>query len=405
MPKQQAKRVRILREKETLIAEKQQNEKDIVESTTKLKELESLSFDCWSSAEKEMKSADKRLKEIDDAHAAATQEKSDADKNLAGITSEITTQGNNLKQQESDEKKLKEALDKKLADNGFTSAEEMLEFVITESAISAKDKVIAEYKQKVQTNKTQLEQARKDAEGKVIKDIDELKTNCKEGDEKLSAIRKNENTVSNRIDNNAEKQKNIQDQRDEFEKLSADCAVTERLCNLVKGNKTGNVKITLEQYVQAAGFDNIINAANQRLKPMSDDQFKLSRLDDPTGKQSKNFLDLKVFDRDTARWRPVGDLSGGESFKASLSLALGLSDTVSADNGGVQLDALFIDEGFGTLGRKSLEDAIDILNNLSGNNKLVGVISHREELYSNIKQKVIVTKEKGGSKFETDLGV
>ena len=69
------------------------------------------------------------------------------------------------------------------------------------------------------------------------------------------------------------------------------------------------------------------------------------------------------------------------------------------------MDSLFIDEGFGTLGRKSLEDAIEILNNLSGNNKLVGVISHREELYHNIKQKVIVTKEKGGSTFEVDLGV
>jgi exonuclease SbcC len=101
----------------------------------------------------------------------------------------------------------------------------------------------------------------------------------------------------------------------------------------------------------------------------------------------------------------VGNLSGGESFKASLSLALGLSDTVSANLGGVQMDALFIDEGFGTLDRKSIENAMDILLNLSGANKLVGVISHREELIENIPQQIRVRKTREGSVIEIDRGV
>ena len=107
-----------------------------------------------------------------------------------------------------------------------------------------------------------------------------------------------------------------------------------------------------------------------------------------------------MLDNLTGRRRPVGNLSGGESFKASLSLALGLSDTVSSSRGGVQMDALFIDEGFGTLDRKSIDNAMDILINLSEANKLVGVISHREELVENIPQQIRVTKGKRGSVVE-----
>ena len=94
----------------------------------------------------------------------------------------------------------------------------------------------------------------------------------------------------------------------------------------------------------------------------------------------------------------------GESFKASLSLALGLSDTVSSNIGGIQVESLFIDEGFGTLDKKSIDNAMDILKSLSDSNKLVGIISHREELISQIGQQIRVTKNDSGSHYEIDLG-
>ena len=174
--------------------------------------------------------------------------------------------------------------------------------------------------------------------------------------------------------------------------------------NLVKG-QTGKGRVTLEQYIQAAGFDGIIRAANRRLKPMTDGQYELFRLEDSPDRRSSTFLDLEVLDNYTGHRRPVGNLSGGESFKASLALALGLSDTVSSNLGGVQMDALFVDEGFGTLDRKSMESAMDILVSLSGTNKLVGIISHREELMENIPQQIQVTKTKGGSHISIDTGV
>jgi exonuclease SbcC len=138
---------------------------------------------------------------------------------------------------------------------------------------------------------------------------------------------------------------------------------------------------------------------------MSDGQYELYRQEDSLGKKSNTFLDLEVLDNYTGHRRPVGSLSGGESFKASLSLALGLSDTVSSNLGGIQMDALFVDEGFGTLDRKSIDSAMEILLGLSGANKLVGIISHREELVENIPQQIKVQKTKDGSGISIESGL
>jgi exonuclease SbcC len=224
-----------------------------------------------------------------------------------------------------------------------------------------------------------------------------------EQSELVENLRKDAGVIRYRIRTNEEKRDNITGQREKYEEACKKYSIHTRLYSLVRG-QTGNGKITLEQYIQAAGFDGIIAAANRRLKPMSDGQYELYRQEDSLGKKSNTFLSLEVLDNYTGHRRPVGNLSGGESFKASLSLALGLSDTVSSNLGGIQMDALFVDEGFGTLDRKSIENAMDILLNLSGANKLVGIISHREELMENIPQQIRVKKTKNGSGIEIDTG-
>ena len=177
-----------------------------------------------------------------------------------------------------------------------------------------------------------------------------------------------------------------------------------RLYTLVSG-QTRNGKITFEQYIQAAGFDSILQAANRHLLPMSDNQFQLYRQTKCSlAKQTNTFLDLEVLDISTGKRRPVGNLSGGESFKASLSLALGLSDTIAENRGGIQMDALFVDEGFGTLDSKSLEETKDALLSMSGENKLVGIISHVETLQDRIPKQILVQKTKCGSKAQVELG-
>ena len=279
----------------------------------------------------------------------------------------------------------------------------MLSFVVTEAQINASDEEVNRYHQAVAANHAQLIQAQADAKGKTLIDEDALQAACAQQSAVVEAMRGTVNSIENRMKINEEKQTNIVAQRVELESARKEYSICLRLYNLVKGT-TGNGKITLEQYLQAAGFDGIIAAANRRLLPMSDGQYELYRQEDSLGKKSNNFLDLEVLDHYTGHRRPVGNLSGGESFQASLSLALGLSDTVSSNLGGIQMDALFIDEGFGTLDRKSIDHAMEILVNLSGTNKLVGIISHREELMENIPQQIKVKKTRTGSQLSVEAG-
>jgi exonuclease SbcC len=249
-----------------------------------------------------------------------------------------------------------------------------------------------------------LEQARKETAGKTLVYVDQLQQENQEMHILVKDAREGVNAIRCRIQSNTEKLEGMTAQKQDLEKARREYAVSARLYNLVKG-QTGNGKITLEQYIQAAGFDGIIRAANRRLMPMSDQQYELFRQEDSLGKRSNTFLDLEVEDHYTGRRRPVGNLSGGESFKASLSLALGLSDTVSSNLGGIQMDALFVDEGFGTLDKRSIDNAMDTLLHLSGSGKLVGVISHREELIENIPQQIRVSKNREGSCITIENGL
>ncbi|MCM1182403.1 MAG: SMC family ATPase [Roseburia sp.] len=390
--------------KEELNEKKQKIKQELAETSATLKTLEKLSFPDWETAKKERKQAEARKKKLSDAIAKAEEEKKKTDRNVTAVESEQKTLNGSLSRQEKDEEALKKKLDEEIRANGFSSAEEMLKYVADENAIASSDKVINDYYQAVATNKKQLLDAKADAKGKKLTDIEALRTVCDEQSARVDRIRRNCNNSENRIQTNEEKQKSILGRREELEKARKENAICQRLYSLVRGT-TGNGKITLEQYIQAAGFDGIIAAANRRLLPMSDGQYELYRQEDALGKRSNHFLDLEVLDNYTGHRRPVGNLSGGESFKASLSLALGLSDTVSSNLGGVQMDALFVDEGFGTLDRKSIDSAMEILINLTGSNKLVGIISHREELMENIPQQIKVKKTKDGSRITVECGL
>ena len=171
------------------------------------------------------------------------------------------------------------------------------------------------------------------------------------------------------------------------------------LSNTANGSISGKEKIMLETYIQTTYFDRIIARANTRFMVMSGGQYELKRREDAENLRSKSGLDLDVIDHYNGSVRSVRTLSGGESFKASLSLALGLSDEIQASAGGVQLDSMFVDEGFGSLDDESLDQAMKALSGLADGNRLVGIISHVAELKNRIDRQIVVTKEKeGGSR-------
>ena len=176
--------------------------------------------------------------------------------------------------------------------------------------------------------------------------------------------------------------------------------VVSTLSKTANGELTGKQKLAFEQFVQASYFNQIIAEANKRLSGLSNGRYELLRKENATDHRSQSGLELDVLDNYTGKIRTVKSLSGGESFKASLSLALGLSDVIQSYAGGVEIDTMFIDEGFGALDAESLEQAIMTLNSLTSGNRLVGIISHVSELKERIDKKIVIKKGIGGSTLD-----
>ncbi len=167
------------------------------------------------------------------------------------------------------------------------------------------------------------------------------------------------------------------------------------LSDTANGMLTGKQKVELETYIQMTYFDRILRRANLRLMTMSSGQYELKRETDSENRREKAGLELCVIDHYNATERSVKTLSGGETFEASLSLALGLSDEIQSYAGGIQMDSMFVDEGFGSLDEEALGQAMKALIHLTEGNRLVGVISHVSELKDKIERKLVVTKNRG----------
>ncbi len=216
--------------------------------------------------------------------------------------------------------------------------------------------------------------------------------------ESKNQLQQNKELVVSFINSNKTCLINIEKAYGESKELEEHYKWMNTLSDTANGGINDKEKISFETYVQMSYFDKILRRASVRLQKMTNGQYDLVRRVGELGKSSQVGLDIDVYDYHNGTYRPVNSLSGGEKFKASLSLALGLADEIQSSAGGVRIDTMFVDEGFGSLDGESLSLAISTLQDLTEGRRLVGIISHVEELKNRIDKQIIVEKQKGSNK-------
>ncbi|MGN0777567.1 MAG: AAA family ATPase [Aristaeellaceae bacterium] len=273
------------------------------------------------------------------------------------------------------------------------------------AAILAQAQRAAAYCQELQTRKAELEGHLRALEAQQQQSQPEDEQAVNTLLEELQRRKRQQQALhqqlASRLEVNRRMLHSAQAQADEWQQCVERRTWLEALADTANGRLTGKERVMLETYVQMTCFDRVLRHANTRLMVMSGGQYELIRRKEATNRQSYSGLEMDVLDHYNGTTRSVASLSGGEAFKASLSLALGMSDAIQASAGGVQLNTMFVDEGFGSLDDESLEMALQALSSLSQGRRLVGLISHVGSLKDRIDRRIIVTKKRSGGSHAT----
>lgn len=336
---------------------------------------------------------EKRIKILSEDIQKLENKKSSSSSLILNYDSDLKTSKEKIiKENQIFEEKLKENFEKideflkylKIADDLLKQKEEIGLYFEKLNNISIRIESLKEYKN-IDIYQTE----------KIKEEIENLKENIETINDSIFSIRlKNEKLL--------ESEKEINKIKISLDKSKNDDEILYKLTKVCDGSLSkvsGREKINFETFVLSNYFNKILTYANLRLKDMSDGQFKMLRKKETSDKRKNNGLDIEILDYNTGKIRSEASLSGGESFIASLALALGLSDEISGENGGIKIDTLFIDEGFGTLSDDYLEKAIRTIEKLSYDNKFIGLISHVKELKNSIDAKIEVkySKTEGSS--------
>lgn len=299
-------------------------------------------------------------------------------------------------------KRLAESLEfqtKKEAEKHIAGLQKEMEEIVktqqqAEQEVNESEKKLAAYQAKAE----ELEKQIKSIGNLDMEELSEKQRNLMGQKKDLEGKKQN---IAVRLEQNKMAKAEIVKQQEHLETVEKKWSWVKALSNTANGNISGKDKIMLETYIQMTYFDRIISRANVRFLSMSGGQYELKRRQEASNQRSQSGLELDVIDHYNGTERSVKTLSGGESFQASLSLALGLADEVQHFAGGIQIDTMFVDEGFGSLDEEALNQAIKTLHSLTEGNRLVGIISHVAELKERIDKQIIVKKEKvNGSRVE-----
>lgn len=314
---------------------------------------------------------------------------------------EIKTKISSLNQQIIQEQEIYDELDNKYhtALDAFINEEEFLNLKTQINQISILEKKYQDYLISLKSLNEQIISLENEVKDSTYVDLSSLSETIKEVNQQLRE--KNDDLEKLKIDYSL-KEKMIKDIQKINQQLEKDEDTSQRyldLYNLASGKN--NARVSIERYVLATYFENMLIYANVIMKQLSQGRYQLLRKDDAGKGRSQQGLELDVFDQESGNIRSIKTLSGGESFKAALSLALGLSRMVQDYAGGIELNTLFIDEGFGSLDSQSLDQAMNCLMELHHENKLIGIISHVSDLKDRIERQLVVERKQKQSVIQT----
>lgn len=311
----------------------------------------------------------------------------------------LSTQNENMQKQISQ-------LEKELGNKDIMQAKKLindmkLKKVQLDKAYEAAKKQYDEYTINIKTLKNRISDLQKqishtDKQKTPDIDIPMYQKQLEDMKKERLKLRGKKNIVDIRIANNEKVYKSIERVNEKSEKSEKHYSWLRTLSDTVNGSLSGKSRIKLETYVQMSFFDRIIMRANTRFMRLTDGQYELKRSDSKDNYKNQTGLELDIIDHYNGTIRSVKSLSGGEAFEASLSMALGMSDEIQSRSGGIQIDTMFIDEGFGSLDDESLSQAVKVLNSLSSSDRLIGIISHVSVLKDRIDKQIVVSKGKTG---------
>ncbi len=341
---------------------------------------------------------EQKMAEYDRAMARVTERREEEKEKRDACRVLLQEKKQRMKELRAQLRQAKNRYEKDCRKQGFSTEEEFQQALMPERERKKRRQQQEAYQRDRAEAEGALRSLEKEGEKTPI-DMDTLKQEIKQVEQKKRQDKKERDEICILCDSDEKCLTALERKWREREELVKRWTIVQDLSDTFNGRKKGQAKISLEAYVQQYYFRQVIVAANKRLAVMTDGTFVLRCKEQVRDRRAQAGLDLDVFDRNTAKWRDVSTLSGGESFMASLALALGLSDVVQERSGGIRLDSMFLDEGFGTLDEQALRQALQLLDRLADGNRMIGIISHVEELKNRIDKKIVIEKTPFGSRI------
>ena len=336
-----------------------------------------------------------RQREIDAARSAYQA----LDKRKTAAQSAVDAAQKQLAALEKDLRAQTEAFEQKRAAHGFEDEASYRLAKRTNADIERLDREIRNYDEQKRTLAAQTHELEDKLSGRQRTDLTALQNQRAAALDRQAKAENAEKAMVRKLTLHESAEREIRQANAAIQKKRGKWQIIQELYTCCAGIAAGNprAKLTFEAYVQQYYFRFVVAAANKRLTRLTDGMFTLRVMREAANRVSQSGLDLEVLDRSTGQARDVSTLSGGESFLASLALALGLSDAVQSQSGQIRMDAMFIDEGFGSLDENALRSSIDVLLELADGKRLIGIISHVQELEERIDKQIVVTKTPNGS--------